>query len=226
MNRSDRSETNMVTENLLNYTMLTNLALSFYWKARAILRLWVLNKRRYYFWHMLGDWLKWPAKASVNWLLVLSISSAPVRSCIPIGPRPKICDVLELRHLLQTSSGVRRNSSVMAESVAKSNLSTSPRGVDGPQPVPQVPHQKKSNVAQLKHVAVLVLHMFGSRHRHGQECPGVNNKRNLIQARHWTSASDITKQIMILFYCLIWYNAIMRMYFYQFSPRRSLCSVV
>lgn len=53
----------------------------FNWKARAILRLWVLNKRRSYFWHMLGDWLQRPDRALVNWLICLSISSAPVQ-CI------------------------------------------------------------------------------------------------------------------------------------------------
>lgn len=57
----------------------------FHWKARAILRLWVLNKRRCYFWHMLADWLQRPDYMSLSWLYHLSISSAPVLNCTPIG---------------------------------------------------------------------------------------------------------------------------------------------
>lgn len=57
----------------------------FHWKARAILRLWVLNKRRCYFWHPRGDWLQSLRKAAHNWLLLPSISSAPVQYYILIG---------------------------------------------------------------------------------------------------------------------------------------------
>ena len=53
---------------------------------RAFLPLWVLNKRRCYFWHMPADWLQRPGETSVNWPLLVSISSAPVQSDHPIGP--------------------------------------------------------------------------------------------------------------------------------------------
>lgn len=49
----------------------------FHWKARAILRLWVLNKRRCYFWHLGCDWLKRLGKITFDWLYLMPISSAP-----------------------------------------------------------------------------------------------------------------------------------------------------
>lgn len=53
-------------------------------EARAILRLWVLNKRRCYFWHLRRDLLHRPDKLFYDLSRVLSIVSAPLQSAIPL----------------------------------------------------------------------------------------------------------------------------------------------
>lgn len=64
----------------LYHTTLTKSSTFFHWKARAILRLWVLNKRRCYFWHMHADWSWRLGTAFADWLVLLSLSSAPDQS--------------------------------------------------------------------------------------------------------------------------------------------------
>ena len=96
----------------------------FNWKARAILRLWVLNKRRCYFWHMPADWLQRQGETAADWLLLLSISSAPVQSGILIGPLPKFYDALDLWNTLVNGVGVHRTQSREAGLVLKYKHST------------------------------------------------------------------------------------------------------
>lgn len=83
---SDRSETDMDTENWLYYTTVTNLALSSIERPELSFDFgcWTRGGVIFGIGSVIG--CKNPGKVPVHWLSVLSISSAPVWSCALIGP--------------------------------------------------------------------------------------------------------------------------------------------
>lgn len=160
------------------------------WKARAILRLWVLNKRGCYFWHSFRDWLLRPDKLFYDLLLLLSISSAALQSAIPLVDdghlvTRSICGYTP-NLLWRTPKPMRIGGvslvKINIERCDTSRLTLSARTV-----------AKNGNI--YINCVDLNIHFRFCRSEvtpcPTEECPGVDNKRNFDQAPLWTRSSGL-----------------------------------
>lgn len=150
----------------------------------------MLNKRRCYFWHLFRDWLHRPDKLVYDLLLLLSITSAPLQSAIPLVNDGHLVTRSLCRYtpnlLWRTPKPMRVGGvslvKINIERCDTSRLTLSAKTV-----------AKNGNI--YINCVDLNLHFRFSRLEvtpcSGEECPGVDNKRNFNQAPLWTRSSGL-----------------------------------